>query len=227
MDARQSYYDVLRVSPSASADEIKRAYRAAVIRSHSDLHPNDPAAEERTKAINEAYETLSDPVKRNLHDQRLSESEYGRPHASFAQDWDAEPNKLWPGLGLFITVNIKLMLLAAVFTLLFNRDGLPQSLARNAAVVLLIEGGLFALFGLFIGIAFLRDKIWTKLSAILAKTESGKKLLRLLVRFGDAQWAAAICALRALTKISIWISDAFVSIANIIYTIRRALRKKK
>lgn len=67
----QNYYEVLGVEQSASQDEIKKAFRALALKHHPDHHPNDPEAEKRFKAINEAYQTLSDNDKRAGYDNDL------------------------------------------------------------------------------------------------------------------------------------------------------------
>ena len=65
----RDYYQVLGVGRDASAQEIKKAYRALARRHHPDVNPNDTKAEERFKEINEAHEVLSDPEKRKKYDQ--------------------------------------------------------------------------------------------------------------------------------------------------------------
>lgn len=61
----KNYYDILGVSKSASADEIKRAYRKLA----AEHHPDRGGAHERFKEINEAYQVLSDQTKRSQYDQ--------------------------------------------------------------------------------------------------------------------------------------------------------------
>lgn len=67
--ADQDYYELLGVSRSASADEIKKAYRRLAMKYHPDRNPGDKAAEEKFKAIGEAYAVLSDEQKRAAYDR--------------------------------------------------------------------------------------------------------------------------------------------------------------
>jgi len=67
--AKRDYYEVLGVGKSASADEIKRAYRRMAMKYHPDKNPNDKGAEAKFKECAEAYEVLSDPEKRQRYDQ--------------------------------------------------------------------------------------------------------------------------------------------------------------
>ncbi|MCH8192476.1 MAG: molecular chaperone DnaJ [Planctomycetes bacterium] len=67
--AKQDYYKVLGVQKNASADEVKRAYRALAMKYHPDKNPGDKAAEGKFKNCAEAYEVLSDAEKRQRYDQ--------------------------------------------------------------------------------------------------------------------------------------------------------------
>lgn len=69
MAEKRDYYEVLGVSKTATADELKKAYRKLAKENHPDLHPGDKACEARFKEINEAYEILSDSDKRAKYDQ--------------------------------------------------------------------------------------------------------------------------------------------------------------
>jgi curved DNA-binding protein CbpA len=62
-------YEVLGVSRTADADEIRRAYRKLAKQHHPDLNPNNKTAEERFKALNTANDLLSDPEKRARFDR--------------------------------------------------------------------------------------------------------------------------------------------------------------
>jgi DnaJ-class molecular chaperone len=63
------HYQTLGLSRGASAEDIKRAWRKLAREHHPDLHPDDPAAPERLKAVNRAYEVLGDPEKRKMYDE--------------------------------------------------------------------------------------------------------------------------------------------------------------
>ena len=63
------YYKILGVEKSASADEIKKAYKKVAIKYHPDRNPGDKEAEKKFKQAAEAYEVLRDPEKRQRYDQ--------------------------------------------------------------------------------------------------------------------------------------------------------------
>ena len=77
----KDYYATLGVKKDASDKDIKAAFRKLARKYHPDLHPEDPAAEEKFKELNEANEVLSDPGKRKKYD------EYG-PQWEQYQSWE-------------------------------------------------------------------------------------------------------------------------------------------
>lgn len=69
MADKRDYYEVLGIQKGASEDEIKKAYKKKAREYHPDLHPDDPTCEDKMKEVNEAYEVLSDPSKKQRYDQ--------------------------------------------------------------------------------------------------------------------------------------------------------------
>ena len=66
---KENYYDILGVSKSATPDELKQAYRKLALQYHPDRNKDNPkVAEEKFKKINQAYETLSDPQRKQQYD---------------------------------------------------------------------------------------------------------------------------------------------------------------
>jgi molecular chaperone DnaJ len=81
----QDYYKTLGVEKSATADEVRKAYRRLARKHHPDLNPGDKSAEDLFKKVQEAYDVLSDPKKKEIYDQVGSYSENGMPGAGGAR----------------------------------------------------------------------------------------------------------------------------------------------
>src|SRR5207244_6562097 len=77
MPKTQDYYETLKVDRKASQDEIRKSYRRLARKYHPDLNPGDKAAEDRFKKLQEAYDVLSEPKKRQMYDQQGFYSDSG------------------------------------------------------------------------------------------------------------------------------------------------------
>src|SRR2546426_5647424 len=106
--AKRDFYDVLGISRSATADEIKRAHRKLVRQHHPDVNKNNKASEEKFKEAQEAYDVLSEPAKRANYDQfghagvGAEPGRGGDPYEAYrraqqgrgprTRQWSADPN---------------------------------------------------------------------------------------------------------------------------------------
>lgn len=63
-----SLYEILGISKTANADDVKKTYRRLALKYHPDKNPDDPQAAEKFKEINRAHSILSDLTKRNIYD---------------------------------------------------------------------------------------------------------------------------------------------------------------
>src|SRR5450432_2666765 len=67
--ANKDYYATLGVKKSATAEDIRKAFKKLARKHHPDVNPGDKAAEEKFKVLSEANDVLSDPKKRKIYDQ--------------------------------------------------------------------------------------------------------------------------------------------------------------
>ena len=88
----EDYYATLGVARGASAEEIKKAYRKLARENHPDLHPDDPKAKEKFQQVQNAFDVLNDPKKREMFDR------YGSAYESMGGGGPQGPRP-WPGAG--------------------------------------------------------------------------------------------------------------------------------
>jgi molecular chaperone DnaJ len=126
--ANQDFYQILGVPESASAAEIKKAYRKLAKQFHPDANPNKPAAAEKFKQISEAHGVLSDAEKRKKYDQmrKLGAFDFGGRSAAGRPG----PRTGAPGQGGFTEVfdfgEFGSMGLGDIFSSIFGKGGRKQ-----------------------------------------------------------------------------------------------------
>lgn len=69
MNEKTDYYKILGVEKDATENDIKIAYRKLAKKYHPDLNKTDPKAKDKFIQLKKAYDTLSDPIKRQIYDQ--------------------------------------------------------------------------------------------------------------------------------------------------------------
>jgi curved DNA-binding protein len=92
----KDYYSVLGVNPTADIKEIKKKYKELAKKYHPDKNPGDKKAEEKFKEINEAYEAIGDPEKRQKYDELRQDYQQWQKQGSRGNydwgAWQASPN---------------------------------------------------------------------------------------------------------------------------------------
>src|SRR5205809_3069948 len=79
------YYKILGIPKTASADDIKKAYRKLARQHHPDVNPNDKEAHKKFQQVNEANEMLSDPEKRKKYDKYGENWQHGEQYEKARQ----------------------------------------------------------------------------------------------------------------------------------------------
>jgi len=88
METMRDPYEILQVARTASADEIKKAYRKLAKKLHPDLNPGNKAVEQQFKEVSAAYDLLSDPEKRRRYDRgEIDASGMERPQRSYYRNY--------------------------------------------------------------------------------------------------------------------------------------------
>ena len=85
-----NYYDILGVSKTATADEIKKAYRTLAFKYHPDRNQGNAEAEEKFKQISAAYDVLGDETKRRQYDMGYSSDAYSRADSQTQQQYQRQ-----------------------------------------------------------------------------------------------------------------------------------------
>lgn len=114
-----NFYSILGVGESATKEQIKKAYRDKAKQWHPDKNPNNKSAEEKFKAIQNAYETLSDSSRRLAYD-KLLQDERLRQEQMKQQHSHSKKNNSW-------AVAFGLMLLVGLLIAMFSEEGGSQS----------------------------------------------------------------------------------------------------
>ena len=95
MSKSRDHYAVLGVPPTATAADIKAAFRALARATHPDANPGDPEAERRFKRIGRAWEVLGDPAKRRAWDERHTRGRFAGPGAGGQQSVPMEGGRFY------------------------------------------------------------------------------------------------------------------------------------
>ncbi len=105
---KRDYYEILGLDKNSSEDEIKKSFRKLARKYHPDVNPDNKEAEAKFKEVNEAYEVLKDPQKRNQYDQfgHAAFGQQGPFGAGFDPSQFSNFEDLFSGLGLDDIFNV-------------------------------------------------------------------------------------------------------------------------
>ena len=141
----RSHYDTLGLAPTASASEVREAYRRLAREFHPDRTVGSAAGSDRMPQINEAYRVLSDPGRRAVYDAERRGAPTPRPVADAAQRTDYSshfsdgPARIpWRSLLFFAGIAIFAILVLAQFSKPAD-PGEPDNLLRNGDCVEILD----------------------------------------------------------------------------------------
>jgi len=143
----KDYYKILRVSPDATENEIKKAFRVLAIKYHPDKNPGKNEAEEKFKEINEAYNVLSDPEKKKKFDDMRNIRNSGFKKENFNSAYDnfnfsykynrpsyEDPKKLWEEFKR--DYNLKNLKFSDFFKAFFSKKNQKKGKDRTASLTI-------------------------------------------------------------------------------------------
>ncbi|HUH28110.1 J domain-containing protein [Gelidibacter sp.] len=126
------YYKVLGLNKSATAAEIKKAYRKLARKHHPDVNPNDKAAEQKFKEINEANEVLSDPEKRKKYDTYGKDWQHGDAYEQAQRQQQSQRQYQQQGAGGFGGATFSEGDFSDFFESMFGGGGASRGRGRSA-----------------------------------------------------------------------------------------------
>src|SRR5213596_1123709 len=104
---KKDYYEILGVKKTASAEDIRKAFRKLARKYNPDVNPGDKKAEEKFKEMSEANDVLSDPKKRKSNDQVGYYPNNSDPAAAEAYAKDGQGGGFRPGQGQGVPVDLE------------------------------------------------------------------------------------------------------------------------
>lgn len=193
---KESLYDILEVSRTASPEVIRAAYKSLVQRFHPDKNPDNPNAENLLKLINNAYDTLSDPSRRAAYDVMLALDELAYPPEPPAEEEQAgeepetpsapEPNQSfaerWDLYQAFIDKNVN------YYRPIFKRFHNTGNTTNSFNLPVFFAGGGWAAYRKLYGMAALHFMLLVAGLGVMHFLSGPLKLLALVPFLGMSVW---------------------------------------
>jgi hypothetical protein len=130
----KDFYYILGLQPNCSSDEIKEAYRKLSKKLHPDLNQGDTYFENRFKDINEAFEALSDPIKRRQYDEQLKSAGPRRRTEQAPPSAFTKYRRKGPGPGMIIVLVLLALIMGDYLVRYYNKSKTNDS-KKVASVV--------------------------------------------------------------------------------------------